>query len=173
EAQTTPAIYVQDENARRATDAESRGIGGMSSQPISEPGEATLIGPPAEPTTAGLTEVLHSNDAEKATITDSPQEPSAPNSTDFKRKDTAKDRLVKFVKALKRAANARRSGSSETLDQPPNSPTKVTTRVISSSAESSPPEQPSEAFHSKNANKERLVAILEAFERSADTNRRG
>ena len=158
EAPTTPdpseAFYVQDENGHRAGDAERRGIGGTPSQAISEPSEATtLIGPLEEPSTAGLTEALHSNDAEKARVAEilkslergaevkrrriggtsgrriltkssivrfgSPQESSTPNSIEtFKRKDTAKDRLVKFVKALKRAANAKRRGSSETLDQP-------------------------------------------------------
>ena len=212
EAPTMPgaskAFYVQDENGHRAVDAESRGIGGTPSQAISEPNEATtLIGPPEEPTIAGLTEALNSNDAEKtrvaeilkllergadvkrrrvggtsgqplsrpskvSTLTGSPQESSAPNSIEtFKRKHTAKDRLVKFVKALKRAANAKRRGSSETLDQPPYGPTKVTTRTISSQEPSTP--DPSEAFHSKDADKDRLVEILKALERSADANRRG
>ena len=202
------AFYVQDENGHRAVDAESRGIGGTPSQAISEPNEATtLIGPPEEPTIAGLTEALNSNDAEKtrvaeilkllergadvkrrrvggtsgqplsrpskvSTPTGSPQESSAPDSIEtFKRKHTAKDRLVKFVKALKRAANAKRRGSSETLDQPPYGPTKVTTRKISSQEPSTP--DPSEASHSKDADKDRLVEILKALERSADANRRG
>jgi hypothetical protein len=72
--------------------------------------------------------------------------PSAPYSSEtFKRKDTAKDRLVEFVKALKRAANAKRSASSETLDQPPHRPTKVTTRAIASQ-ESSPLEPQNELY---------------------------
>ena len=101
-----------------------------------------------------------------------PRKSSAPDSIEtFKRKDTAKDRLVKFVKALKRGASAKRGGSSETLDQPPYSPTKVATRTISSQEPSTP--NPSEASHSKDADKDRLVEILKAFERSADTNRRG
>ncbi len=202
EAPTTPgpskAFYVQDENGHRAADAESRGIGGTPSQAISEA--------PEEPSTADLTEALHSNDAEKARVAKilkslergaevkrrriggtsglplsrpskastlgSPQKSSAPNSIQtFKRKDTAKDRLVKFVKALKRAANAKRRGSGETLDQPPYSPTKVMTRTISSQEPSTP--DPSETFHSKDADKDRLVEILKALERSADANRRG
>ena len=209
EAPTTPSkgIYVQDENGHRSIEAERRGIGGTPSQAISEPSEATtLIGPPEEPSTAGLTEALHSNDAEKArvanvlkslersadvkrrrnggisgqplsrpskvsTLTGSPLESSAPNWTEtFKRKDTAKDRLVRFVKALKGAANAKRRGSSETLDQPVYGPTKVTMRTISSQESSTP--DPSEAFHSKDADKHRLVEILKALGRSADANRR-
>ena len=198
------AFYVQDENGNRAGDAEMRGIGGSPSQAISEPSEATkLIGPPEEATTAGLTEALHSNDAEKARVAEilkslergaevkrrriggtsglplstpseastlgSPQELSTPNSIEtFKPKDTTRDRLVKFIKALKRTANAKRRGSSETLDQP-HSPTELTTRTISLQEPSTADR--SEAFHSKD--KDRLVEILKGLERSADPNRRG
>ena len=162
-----------------------------------------LIGPPEEPTTPGLTEALHSSDVEKARVAEilkslergaevkrrrigetsgqplsrtsrastlgSPQERSTPNSIEtFKRKDTAKNRLVKFVKALKRSANAKSRGRSETLDEP-HSPTELTTRTISLQEPSTADR--SEAFHSKD--KDRLVEILKALERSADPNRRG
>jgi hypothetical protein len=130
----------------RLTEAKRRGIGGSSDLPPSRPTNESTFG--------------------------SLQESSGPNSIEtFKRKDTVKDRLVKFVKALKRGANAKRGGSSETLDQPPYSPTKVATRTISSQEPSTA--NSSEASHSKDADKDRLVEILKALERSADTNRRG
>jgi len=209
------AIYGQDENGHRAADAESGGIGATLNQPISEPSEArTLIEQPEEPSTAGFTEALHSNDAEKdrvaellnslergavnrgriggtsgqplarpsevSTLTGAPEESNAPNWIEtFKRKETAKDRLLKFVTGLKHAANAkRRAGSSKTLDQPLYGPTEVSAHIFSSLSAPDSSQEPStpnssEALHSKDADKDRLVEILKALERSADANPRG
>ena len=53
----TEGIQLKDENEQPFIEAERRDIGGTPSQAISEPSEATtLIGPPEEPSTAGLTE---------------------------------------------------------------------------------------------------------------------
>jgi len=183
EAPTTPdpseAIQAKDENEQRAEDAElhsndaekarvanvlkslersadvkRRRIGGTSGQPLSRPSKVS-------------------------TLTGSPQESSAPNWTEtFKRKDTAKDRLVRFVKALKGAANAKRRGSSETLDQPVYGRTEVSMGPFSSPSAPDSSQEPStpdlsEAFHSKDADKDRLIEIPKALERSADANPRG
>ena len=76
-------------------------------------------------------------------------------------KDADKDRLVEILKAFKRAADAKRRGIGGAPSQPLSAPTKVRTPTES-------PEEPStadsaEAFHSNDADKDRVVKVLKAL----------
>ena len=131
--------------AIQPSDAEPRGISETPGQPLPEPSEATTR-IDGEPNTAGPTEPLHSNDAKK-------------------------NRVVRILKALERAAHAKRHGVGGTSGQTVSRPSEVSTLTASLHEPSTP--DPTEPSHSKDADKDRLVEILKASKRAADAKRRG
>ena len=140
-------IQLKDDNEERAADAERRGVGGTLSQSLSEASEATtVINSPEEPNKGSPAEVLHSNNAERK-------------------------RVFEILKALERAAHAKRRSIGGMSGQPLSRPSEVSSPTASLQEPSTP--DPTEALHSKDANKDTLVEVLKAFKRAADAKRRG
>ena len=121
--------------SERGAHANRCDIGGTPDQPPSK--AATFISLPDEPSRGGPAEALRTNDAEK-------------------------NRIVKILKALERAVHVKRRGIGGISGQPLPIPSKVSTPIASLREPNTP--DPTEALHSKDADKE----ILKALKRTAD-----